>query len=117
MDKKILKMLVFQSYTQGELDEEKVSTYTQKLNRRQLKEYINALKQEEKKRVVEVFLTQQPNLAEKQYIKKTFPKKKIMYYEDPSLLAGIKIKNNDDLYEFNLRDGLESFITKIAEDL
>lgn len=117
MEKNILGLLVFQSYTHGELDEEKVTSFAKKLNRRQLKEYINALKQEEKKRVVEVFLVGQPGTIEKQAIKKMFPKKKIIYYENPTLIAGIKIQNNDDIHEFNLRDSLESFSRSIAEDL
>ncbi len=113
MNKKLLKELVLGSYKNGELDNEFVTQIAEKLDRAQLKQYINSLKQAEKLRNVYV---ESPFKLQKDLVKEfktKFPDKKIMSHENPSLLAGTKITHNDDIFEMNLKNSLEQIVDNI----
>lgn len=112
-----MQMLVAQSYENGNLDQERVAKISSMLNRRQLKEYIKALMREEKKRSVEILSSHDLSKKDKYTIAKLFPKKKIIYTYDPSLLAGLQIRYNDNIYELSLRKRFDDIIHHIAQDL
>lgn len=92
------------------MDAKKVNSIARSLKRADLKEYLRALKTIEAQRKVLVFI---PNLSEisKSDLQKTFgkifPNKKVLYEEDPSLLLGVKVINNDQIFEFSLKNNLE----------
>lgn len=117
MNRHVLSNLVMQSYTKGNLDPQKVVVIADILNRRQLKEYIRALKEEENKRSVKVELTRLPKRNEDKEFMQLFPGKKIIFNYNPELLAGIKVKNNDIIYELDLKNTLDKLIDHIAEDI
>lgn len=115
MTKKQIKILVTASYTDRDLDQEKVNQITAKLKRHDLKGYIRALKLFEKQLTVVVTLPTMPEKKEQEKIKSLFPKKKITYIIDPDLLMGIKIVNNDVIHELSLKNTLENISEHLSE--
>lgn len=110
MTKKQIKKLADFSFTRNNLDEKKVGSIAKLLKRGDLKEYVRILKSIEAQKKVHVVI---PNLSmikksDLQKFQKMFPNKKILYEEDPSLLVGVKIINNDKVFEFSLKNKLEN---------
>lgn len=106
MDRKKIKLLVPASLTKGELDQEKVMRIVKHLTVQELKVYIQALKAREKERTLVV---EMPKLDKKysQQLATLYPNKKIVLKENPELLLGIRMYDNDDIYEVSLRNTFE----------
>ncbi len=114
MHRRVLKQLVVESYTDVELDQRKILRIASILKRKDLKEYIKALKNEEQKTTVIVTLADNQDFFEDDF-KNIFPNKKILFEKDPTLLLGARVTDNDMLYEFNLRNTLDKMIKYINE--
>lgn len=117
MTKKQIEQLVFQSYTKDSLDLKKMQKYILGLSRRDLKRYIRIIKNWEKKQSVEVITPSEnykKNVNEKM-IKALFSKRNVKYTTDTSIIAGVKIINDDIVYNFNLKDTLESIMENIEK--
>ncbi len=117
MTGKQIKDLALQSYTKEALDQKKVNRIAKVLKRSDLKAYIKVLKRLEKEKTVTVILPKikvNQNDLDKQF-KLAFPNKKINYQADENLIVGVKIINNDLIYEFNLRDTLKRINSYIIE--
>lgn len=116
MKKKQLKELVKVSYKGNNLVEENVEKIGGSLSRKELKKYIKALKDWEKKITVVVTMSKAPTTDERNKIENFFNDKKIVYEIDPSLIAGIKIVNNDEwVYDLNVKNSLERMIEEISQ--
>lgn len=109
MTKKQIKRLALASYTKEQLDAKKVKRVAKILSRQDLKEYIKILRELEKSKQVTVFV---PRLYKSKEIEKkisdSFPGKKIIFQQDPSLMAGLRVENNDLVYELSLNNTLEN---------
>lgn len=107
-----IKKLAEQSFTKGNLDTKKIKRITSLLSKKKLKAYINFLKKLEDERLIRVF-TPMDKVEDKitRRIRNIFPNKKIEYLKDPDLIAGLRIIDNDVVYEFNLKDSLDNIIT------
>lgn len=116
MKKKIIKKLALESYDKDTLDENTVDSVADRLSRHDLKLYIKEIKNYEKKKNVYVSLPYPPNNEEKERIQILFPKKKISYIIDPSLVVGLKITNNDLITEMNLKHTLDDIMLYTTED-
>lgn len=117
MTKKQIEQLAFHSYAKGNLDLKKIEKYSAGLSRIDLKRYIRTLKNLEKKQRVEViipFINYRKNVNEKM-LKALFLKRNIKYTIDPSIIAGVKIVNDDIVYNFNLKNTLEAIIENIEK--
>jgi len=114
MTTKQIKNLAISSYTNNNLDIKKVRTVSKFLNRMQLKRYIQFLKNLEKNKTVVVAM---PKLNDRNtlenVLRKIFPGKKLQFFEDKSLIAGLKLTNNDIIYDFNLKNTLENLVSYI----
>lgn len=110
MSKKIINQLVLASYTKDTLDSKKVEKVVKLLSRSDLKLYIRGLKLAEKQKTITLVL---PN--EKFYNKSLLGKttKRIIVRQDPSLLMGAKIIDNDMVYDVSLKNNLETFIQSL----
>jgi F0F1-type ATP synthase delta subunit len=110
MTKKQIKKLAYSSYTRNNLDGKKVNSIARLLKRSDLKEYIKTLKSMESGKKV-IVLIPNMSLIKRNDLQKTFtnlfPRKKVLYEEDPSLILGVKVINNDLVYEFSLKNTLE----------
>ena len=110
-----IKKLVIASYTQNKLDEKKVGKIARLLNKSELREYIKAIKAFEKKNTVIVTLSDGKNKELAKDFTSLFKDKKIVIREDKSLLAGVKIEDFDDVYEFNLKNKIDNIVNFISE--
>lgn len=115
MTKKQIQQLAQISYADKQLDEKKVNAIVSKLKRKDLKRYIDALKATEQKRQVIIAIPKKFEAADKIKLEEYFPDKEISYTIDPSLLLGIKIINNDLVYEMSLNKTLEDLIDHVSE--
>lgn len=111
MTKKEIKKLVLASYTKEKLDVKKVNKIIKFFTKSDLKKYINYLKLSEKSKniIVEVSNLSEKNKIMKE-IKKMYPNKNISIKENKNIIAGIKITNNDIIYEANLKNNLENLV-------
>ena len=111
-----IKKLAAQSFTNWDLDVKKIKRTMSLLNKKQLKTYIKFLKKLENERLVYLF-TPMDRVDDKtsSKIKSMFPGKKVEYIKDPNLIVGIKIVDNDMVYEFNLKDSLDNIITYLKQ--
>jgi len=116
MNKKKLEELVQASYNNEQLDEKTVALIADKLNRNILKQYIAMIKQEEKKNMVFVTTPKPLQRLELEKIKSQFPKKKIIEQIDPSMIAGIKIVQNDEAYDMDLNQTFSDIIRSVANN-
>lgn len=117
MTKKQLQNLALQSYTKGLLDEKKVNSAALILKRSQLKQYIKELKRYESKKTVSIKVAQLPTKTYQQIFLKLFPNQQIFYTVDPTLLVGIQIVNNDQVFDLNLKDTLNNLLTYVSSEL
>ena len=110
MTKKIIAQLVEASYTKDELDGKKVDRIAKILSRQDLKIYIRGLKLAEKARTISLVLPDK-NLYNKTLVQGV--KKRVKVIEDPSLLLGFRIIDNDMVHDMSLKNRLENFVTNI----
>lgn len=109
MNENKIKKLTLQSYRKNCLDKRRVRKIAKKLTRRELKTYIRYLKRLEAEKNVQIYLPLSLELNKKD-LARYFPNKNIIYNLDPMLLLGIKIVNNDQVFELNLRNTFNSII-------
>ncbi len=103
----LTKQLVDASYTNGRFDQQKIFAIAKHLTRGQLKSYIKALKRSQASSLVYLFVPFGKIDKYMPALSKLFPKKQIVVQEDTSLLLGIRIKDNDNVYEANLKHTLD----------
>lgn len=116
MNKTLLKELVLASYKNGKLNASIVAKIAEKLNRSQLKEYIKALKKAEKLNNVYIESPITNGALLTQTFKDMFGDKFIKASKNSSLIAGVKINYNDDVFEISVKNNLDKIINSIRED-
>ena len=118
MNKKQIKQLSIASFVRGSINPKKVLRISSKLKRSELRDYIKFLKSQIDLRLVRI---QVPNLKTideinfKKQFSNIFPSKKIIIEENPDILLGMKIIDNDKIYDFNLKDSFESIGEHFSE--
>lgn len=108
---KRIQNLVLKSYTEGELDKSKAAKIASTLSRSELKNYIRGLKNFESERTVTIIVPSVKMINKDELevqFGEAFPGKKIVIKTDPELIVGLKIINNDLIYELSLKDTLDS---------
>jgi len=105
--KKLIEQLVQVSYTVGVLNSAIVEKIAAKLTRKQLKAYIRALKTEERRRTIYVEVASEHEKPAVSELEKIFGQKNFRVTENPALLLGLRITDNDDVYNVNLKTSLE----------
>lgn len=116
MKKALLKQLLDVSYDeQGILIQNKVVAIADHLKRKDLKSYIKALKTNEAKTTVVIETSSQKKNLVDTAVRKLFPNKKIRYIHSPDLLLGIKVTDNDMVYEANLSHSFNALLNNIRE--
>lgn len=114
MNSKKINGLITDSYRDGFLNQEKVNKIACLINRSDLKKYINGLKLKEKKKNL---IISSPN--NNQYLKKfaeLFPNKKIIFKKNSSLMLGVKVVDNDIVYEFTLKNSLNKILDYVEQN-
>lgn len=106
MDKKQIAKLAEISYINNVLDGETVQKIVARLNNKESREYLKALKRRRKK--IEVYIDYALELTEenKKKFKDIFPDKKVIFRNNPGLIMGIRITEDDKVYNFNISNEL-----------
>lgn len=112
MTKKMIHQLVNASYKKDQLDAEAVKKIVSLLIRKDLKAYIRSLKLAEKARTISLVLPKK-SVYNKTTFESLFQGKRITVSEDPSLLLGLKIIDNDMVYDMTLKQKLENFVQQL----
>jgi hypothetical protein len=111
---KQIKNLARASYTGKILDLKKINRIAKLLSRAELKRYIRFLKSLEKSKTITVVMS---NLYVKtgleKELKQIFPGKRLEFIKDESLIAGLKLIDNDNIYDFNLKNTFENLVSYI----
>lgn len=114
MNSKKIDKLVLVSYKNNFLDQKKVNKIATLLSKSDLKQYINKLKSTEKKKSLVV--SAPINNQDLKIFEKLFPHKKIIFKKDPALMLGMKIVDNDIVYEFTLKNTLNKILNHIEQN-
>jgi len=117
MTKREIRTLAMGSYTKNILDSKKVRQISKLLKLVDLRLYVKELKRIEAKKVVKVIVPNKKFIASSllNKIKLSFKGKRIIIEEDPSLILGIKIVDNDLIYDLNLKNTLENLNKYMVE--
>lgn len=117
MSIKKIKKLALKTYSQASINTKMLDIVSKKLERKDLKAYINELKRINQNRIVKVYVPDRKVLNYKleKSISKFFEGRSLMILEEPELLAGIRIVDNDLIYELNLKDSLENMVEYLKE--
>lgn len=113
MNKKQIQKLASESYKNNSLDEKTVLKISSMLRRKELKGYIQILKNKEKEKTVEIYLTKLPSQKLKDVFLQVYQNKKIVYKIDKSLIGGVKIIENDMIYNLNIENILNQMVLNI----
>ena len=115
MTKKQIVQLVEASYDKGALNSEKVDQVSILLKKHDLKAYIRAIKLTEKKKEVNIALpiASVYNTNKKIFLD-LFPGKTVTINEDKLLMLGARVRADDMVYEFSLKNKLEVFLDELA---
>lgn len=110
-------ILAKESYTKNQLDEKKIITFTAKMDRKTLKVYIDSIKTIEKKKNVIVALpnVKSYNISRKLF-EEIFPNKDIIFEEDTQLILGVRITDNDMIYEKSLENSLHNILSEVKKN-
>jgi len=114
MDKKKIDKLIGASYKGSDLDQKKVNKIASLINKSDLKKYINGLKLLENKR--NLIIVSPTKIQDTRSFEKLFPHKKIVLENDPTLMLGVRIIDNDSVYDFTLKNSLDKIISYIEQN-
>lgn len=106
----MIKQLVLASYTDGRLDPKKTEKISSLLSRANLKAYIKALKRFEDQSTLYIEIPFGKQDDYKEIFANMFPDKNIIFISNPSLLLGLKIIDNDVIYDLSLKNNLVSLV-------
>lgn len=116
MTTKQIKNLAVASYTSELLDSNKVNRVTKLLNRSELKRYIKFLKSLEQSKTIKVIMAKLNSKSDlEKELKTKFPNKRLEFFEDKSLIAGVKLIDNDNIYDFSLANTFENLVSYINQ--
>src|SRR5579872_2682018 len=99
MTNKQLKHLAMNSFQENSLDEQKANQIIARLKKKDARAYVRALRLHESQLAVNVSLPYPADEKTKKSLQIRFPDKKMVYTIDKELLGGMKIIENDILYD------------------
>lgn len=114
MKRKLLQKLVEKSYEGATLDAKTVLQIADRLSRKELKQYLSALKRYELRQRVVVTLAHTPTVNIEKVFTELYPDKKITYQFDSSLGAGMRIQASDKEFELSLQQILAGIVSHVG---
>jgi F0F1-type ATP synthase delta subunit len=114
MKRQTLKQMVIESYSDGELDAKKINKIADLLTKKELRLYIKALKNWERENKIIIEVANKEGL-DLDGFQEMFLDKKLVVTVDPSLLLGMRLYNNDDIFEMSLKNTLQKVTEHIEE--
>lgn len=116
---KIKKIAILSFDKNQNLNPEKIKAIKKTLKQNELREYVKAIKKIENQKTIELVIPNENTTELKEILKsieKAYPDKKIVVKYDPSLIAGIRIINDDNVYELSVQGMLEDALSTIAKN-
>lgn len=113
MNSNKINKLIAASYRGDCLDQKKVNKIVSLISNSNFKKYINGLKLAEKKK--NLIISSPIINSDLKKIEKLFPHKKIVFKKDPSLMLGVRIVDNDIIYEYTLKNSLDKILSYIEQ--
>lgn len=115
MKKKEIKAVALKSFVRNNLNPKKVKLFASKMTRKQLRDYVKYLKFYDAKNKITIVVPRLDMVkkTDLRIFTKFYADKKVIFKEDPSLLLGIRIINNDLVYDLNLKDSFENIMQNI----
>lgn len=116
---KIKKIAILSFDKNQNLNPERIKTIKKTLKQNELREYVKAIKKIENQKTIELVIPNENTTELKEILKsieKAYPDKKIVVKYDPSLIAGIRIINDDNVYELSIQGMLEDALSTIAKN-
>lgn len=114
MNSKKIDELVGVSYKH--LDKKKVNTIASLISTSDLKKYIKKLKSVEKESTLTISSSSPIIKQDLKKILKLFPHKKFVLEKDPSLMLGMRITDNDIVYDFTLKNSLDKILSYVEQN-
>lgn len=114
MNSKKIDKLIAASYKDNSLDQKKVNQIAALISKSDLKKYINGLKLIEKEK--SLIISSPINNQNLEKFEKLFPHKRIVFKKDPALMLGIRVVDNDVVYEFTLKNYLDKILSYIEQN-
>jgi F0F1-type ATP synthase delta subunit len=103
-----IKKLAKLSYKNDKLDSKTVLEVANLLKKADLRLYIKYLRLIERSKTVTVILPKKVSSKIELKFKKMYKDKIVNFVYDPDLIVGFKILDNDFVYEYNLKDTINS---------
>ncbi|MEK7186571.1 MAG: hypothetical protein AAB675_04415 [Patescibacteria group bacterium] len=112
MTTKKIRKLAEITYVDREINRNILKKASLKLTKKELKIYIKSLKNIQKKIFLKVYVPSKKifTIEFRKSLEKFFENKELEVIEDPSLMAGLRIVDNDMIYELNLKDSMENMV-------
>ncbi len=116
MTKKRIKQLAKETFEKDNLNQKKLALIIGRLKKTDARAYIQALKQIVQGNTVFVHSPVAVDETAQKQLELKFPNKKMIYVLNKNLLAGMKILDNDLLYDYSLETKIDR-VVKRAYDL
>ena len=117
MDTKAIAKLAEISYISNTLNEKRVNNITKHLTKAELRAYLKALKRLEKKNNILFEYAYDLSEQNKKKFKELYGDKQITFIKNPDLLVGIRITEDDKVYNLNMNHALEQVNIFISKSL
>ena len=115
MNKKFIDKLVAVSVKNNELQKDKIDYIANKLSRQNLKLFITALRKWIKEHTVYIEYAIEPSNDLKKEFEDVYRGKRVVFLHNSNLMVGIRVTENDTIYEMNLHNTLEDLTQYINQ--
>ena len=116
MDKKLTALLIEKSLSDNRLENKKILKIAEGLNRKHLKVYIDGLKRWWQKNTVIVESAKKVSQQTQGEFRKLFTGKQVLFRENPDLIVGARITDNDTIHELNLKGTLKHIQQYVTQE-
>lgn len=116
MTKTQIKNLALASFSNNGIDEKKVLKIIKLFKQSELRAYIKHLKAiDETKKIKVVLANKDMQKDSKKELSKIYKNKQIDFEYDENMILGLKIIDNDLIYEYNLKDAINKLCINIKQ--
>ncbi len=116
MNKTQIKNLALLSYKNNKIDIKRIEKIVKLLKKSELRQYIKYLKAIEKTKTIKAILPNKNNQKEcEKMLKKVYKGKNVDFDYDENMIIGLKIIDNDLIYEYNLKDTIDKISNHVKQ--
>lgn len=114
MTRKLIKELAQKSFFRNNLDAKRVKYFVSKMKRKEIRGYLRTIKTIDSRNTVRIIFPSLTKIKKSDILRLSnfYKGRKIIVGEDPSLILGVRLIDNDLVYDFNLENSFENIIEK-----